>query len=84
MKKEGMEEEKGMLFKSAEVASIAGIDVSDIILGKSSNDVCKLYMYTHVYSTTLNMCIYLKTYVAIHHVCVADASHLLRNSCPKH
>lgn len=40
MRKEGMEEEGGMLFKSAEVASIAGIDVGDIILGKSSNDVC--------------------------------------------
>ena len=52
MRKEGIEEEKGMLFRSAEVASIAGIDVSDIILGKSSNDVC-----TCVYSTTLNICI---------------------------
>lgn len=41
MRKERLEEEKGVLFpKSAEVATIAGIDVRDIILGKSSNDVC--------------------------------------------
>ena len=44
----------GFFHKSAEVASIARIPASDIILGKSANDVCctmcsYMYMYTYTH-----------------------------------
>ena len=41
VKEEGM----GMFLKAADVASVAGIHVNDIFLGRTANDVCP-YTYT--------------------------------------
>ena len=57
---EGVKEKRyGFIHKSAEVASIARIPVSDIILGKSANDVRTVYMYIRTLQNII-----LHTYVA--------------------
>lgn len=45
-----VEENRGAVFlKSAEVASIAGINVDDVVLGKTSNDVSCRYFSKTIY-----------------------------------
>ena len=46
----GVKERSAVFLKSAEVASIAGIPVNNIILGKSANDVCyTIFVHVHVH-----------------------------------